>query len=146
MKKIAFIGAGNMAFAIASGAIASKTISPSNIILYDTNSNQYNKFHESCFRALDLSSLITLSDYIFLSVKPQNINTVFEGIKNENLSNKTIVSICAGVTIDSIQKALGNIGIIRAMPNTPLLIGEGVTALCHNSFAKKDDLNFINKI
>lgn len=146
MKKIGFIGAGNMAFAIASGAISSGTISASSIAIFDTNKEQYKKFDSTCFICDTISELINKSDCIFLSVKPQNAKDVLNSIKSYNLSKKIIVSICAGITISSIEKILGSIKIIRVMPNTPLLIGQGVSAICFNSIVNEDDLSYVNKI
>lgn len=146
MKKIGFIGAGNMAFAIASGVISSGKISASNIGIFDTNKEQYKKFDSNCFTCDTISELVNKTDCIFLSIKPQNIKDVLNSIKSYNLSQKVIVSICAGITISSIEKVLGNVKIIRVMPNTPLLIGQGVSALCSNSTIAEDDLTFVKSV
>ena len=90
MKKIGFIGAGNMAYAIASGIISSKFTSPSNIILYDKLSDQYKKFDQSCKIASNLNELIDHSDCIFLSIKPQNIKDMLNSIKDFSFENKIL--------------------------------------------------------
>ena len=144
MKKIAFIGAGNMASAIAGGIISSKIVCPSDIILFDKNSLQYTKFDSKCFYASSIYEAVSLADYIFLSVKPQNINDVLNEIKDHpNTSDKVFISICAGITISSVEAKLGSVKIARAMPNTPLLIGQGTTGLCRNSLLNDNEFEFV---
>lgn len=144
MKKISFIGAGNMASAIASGIISSKLILPTDIILFDKNELQYSKFDSNCIHADSIAKAVELSDYIFLSVKPQNIKDVLSEIKlSSPLNNKVFISICAGITISSIEEQIGNVKIARAMPNTPLLIGQGTTGLCKNELLTDDDFKAV---
>lgn len=146
MKKIAFIGAGNMASAICGGILNANITIPQNIILYDKCDIQYNKFNSSCIREKSIEATVDSADYIFFSVKPQNIKDILEQIKSFDISNKVFVSICAGITIQSIENALGNIKVIRTMPNTPLLIGKGVTALCKNSNITDEEFEFVKSI
>lgn len=146
MKKIGFIGAGNMASAIAGGIISSGIASPSEIIIFDKNISQYSKFDSGCIRAINLVDLVTNSDYVFFSIKPQNIKEILTEIKPLNIKDKVFVSICAGITISSIESILGNIKIIRTMPNTPLMIGEGVTALCRNEAVSNEDFEFVTSL
>ena len=145
MKRILFIGAGNMANAIASGLSKANIVDNKNIILYDKNAEQYSKFNSEFSIAKDIYSGVENADYIFLSVKPQNIKDVLAEITND-IKNKVFISICAGITIASIEAALGEVNLIRAMPNTPLLIGQGVTALCKNDKTSDDDFNFVKNI
>lgn len=144
MKKIAFIGSGNMASAIAGGIIKSKTVSPSDIILFDKNEEQYKKFDTSCARASSAEEAVSSADYVFFSVKPQNIKDVLSKISSLDNNGKVFISICAGITIELIERHLGNVKIVRAMPNTPLLIGQGVTALCKNELVTKDEFDFVS--
>lgn len=146
MKKITFIGAGNMASAICGGILNSNIVPANNIMLFDKNIEQYKRFSPFCNQAIDIKSAIDFADYVFLSVKPQTIKEVLSEIKNLNFANKVFVSICAGITIESIQEALNNAKIIRTMPNTPLLIGEGVTALCKNDFVEDHEFEFVKSI
>lgn len=146
MKKIAFIGAGNMASAICGGILKSNISNAQNIILFDKNNEQYKRFDEKCTIAKDIEDLVCSADCIFLSVKPQTIKEVLAQIKNFDISNKLFISICAGITIESIQSILKNAKIIRTMPNTPLLIGEGVTAICKNNLVTNEDLEFAKSI
>lgn len=145
--KISFIGSGNMANAIATGIINSSIISPNNIVLFDKNTDQYNKFNQNCIKAKSISNAVELSNYIFLSVKPQNIKDVLSEIKNVTIENKVFISICAGIKIEMIESYLGEDSkIIRTMPNTPLLLGKGVTAITKNKNVTEDEFKFISSI
>ena len=74
MKKIAFIGAGNMASAIANGIIKSNIVSENNVILYDINSDQFKKFPEGCFYANSAKNACEWADYIFFQLNPKISN------------------------------------------------------------------------
>ena len=146
MNKIAFIGAGNMASAIAGGILKSNIAFPDQILLYDKNADQYKKFTEGCRISDGIPNICKEADYIFLCVKPQNVKQVLNQISNYDLNGKIIISICAGITIKSIENIIGKQKIIRAMPNTPLLIGNGVTALCRNEFVNDDEFLFVTSL
>lgn len=145
MKKILFIGAGNMANAIALGLSKSKLVNDNDIILYDKNTEQYSKFNKSFSIAKDMCSGIKSADFIFISVKPQNIKDVLNEI-NVDINDKVFISICAGITMSSIENVLSNVKLVRAMPNTPLLIGQGVTALCKNENTTDEEFEFVKSI
>lgn len=137
MKRFSFIGAGNMAYAIIGG------MKDADITVYDTNSAQYEKFGNTVAIAPSSVKAVEVADYVFLAIKPQNFNDALAQIRQSGvpLDNKVFVSIAAGVKISSICKALGKeVAVIRTMPNTPLLIGKGVTALSRNALVS--DGNF----
>lgn len=145
MKRILFIGAGNMASAIANGLSKAGIVDDSNVILFDKNTEQYSKFPSTFTIATDIESGIMQADYIFLSVKPQNIKDVLSQIKID-ISKKVFISICAGITIESIESHFSSIKLVRAMPNTPLLIGQGITALCKNDNVLNEEFEFVKSI
>ena len=146
MKKIGFIGAGNMASAIAGGIISSGIETANNILIFDKNELQYSKFDANCIKMGSIKELVLNSDYIFFSIKPQNIKDVLNEIKNTSIVGKVFVSICAGITIKSIESTLNNAKIVRTMPNTPLMIGEGVTALCRNQLVTDDEFSYVTSL
>ena len=146
MNKIAFIGAGNMASAICGGILSANTTLPSDIILYDKFTEQYSKFNSECNHANSIKEAVEFADYIFFSVKPQNIKDILSEIAKIDISKKVFISICAGITINSIESALGKVKIVRTMPNTPLLIGQGVTALCKNDAVSDDEFAFATSL
>ena len=78
----------------------------------------------------DSKELVSVCDYVFLAVKPQQLDEVLDTIKSEVTKEKVIVSICAGITDEYIaSKTIAGAKVIMVMPNTPLLLGEGATAL-----------------
>lgn len=130
--QLGFIGAGNMGGAILRGALAKQYLTAEQVIVSDIN-------HDLCRELADETGvsiaqgnvmLVKDCDMIVLAVKPVFLNAVIEEVK-PYLDGKTIVSIAAGWTMNMLLSAIGdNAKILRAMPNTPALIGEGMTALC----------------
>lgn len=140
MKKLAFLGAGNMAFAIIGG------LRNADVTVYDKMTSQYSKFDPSVKRAESAVDAVVSADYIFLAVKPQNFPELLGELKESGLSfgGKTFVSIAAGISCESICRNLGsNVPVIRTMPNTPLMIGKGVTALSRNELVNDADFDEI---
>ena len=135
-----------MASAIAGGMVKSSMVSASNILLYDKNREQYNKFDANCNGLNELKEGFDEAKYIFLSVKPQNIKEILALISGYNYQDKVFVSICAGITIESIENLLPGAQIIRTMPNTPLMLGMGVTAICKNNAVQMCDFEFVKSI
>ena len=126
-KRFSFIGAGNMATAIIEGIGMP-------VCVYDKNTAQYDKFEGKGHTvASDIPEAVANGDYIFLCVKPQNFDEILPVIAACDLKGKMIISIAAGITIERIEKALGDTPIIRVMPNTPMMIGKGVIGLCRNA-------------
>ena len=146
MKNILFLGAGNMASAIAGGMIKSNIVSPESIFLYDKNEEQFRKFNGNCNKVVNLEKDFSVADYVFLSIKPQNVKEVLSIVKSFDYKEKVFISICAGVTISSIEALLPQAKIIRTMPNTPLMLGQGVTAICKNESVSQGDFDFIKSV
>ena len=133
-KKISFIGAGNMASAMIGGM-------QGEICVYDKNASQYEKFKDRKIVFADsIKYAVDFGDLIFLCVKPQNFDEIAPEISACDLSGKTVVSILAGVTVSRIGSAIGSVPIIRAIPNTPMMIGKGVTGICRSE--NVDDRSF----
>lgn len=135
-KTLSFIGCGNMAGAIIDGAASY------DICLYDTDKTKYDRFLSKGYTPCEsIKETVEKADYIFLCVKPQVAPMVLPEIAECDLNGKVVISIMAGITLDTLAKALGEgTAIIRTMPNTPLMLGKGVTALCRND--KVNDRKF----
>ncbi len=137
---VTFLGAGNMASAIARSLLTNP--SPRyEICLYDTDRSKYRPFAaEPVLLAKNLKEALSFGKLIFLAVKPQHLPGLLTEIATSNidLTGKTFISIAAGISIAKLTEKLGDIAIVRAMPNTPLLVGAGVTALCANSLTDED--------
>jgi len=135
--KISFIGAGNMASAIINSITSSGRIKPSDIFVFD-------KFSEKCDALLSLginkcSSLkeaCDSGDCLLLAVKPQDYEALLHDIKNcaDNLSTKMIITIAAAISCNYICSILDvDLPVVRVMPNTPVMLGFGATAISRNS-------------
>ncbi|MDR3111597.1 MAG: pyrroline-5-carboxylate reductase [Elusimicrobiota bacterium] len=142
-KKILFVGAGNMAFAIASGLIKSNVTQAENILCFDINKNAEIDFKNKLGvnSKQDLSDAVSFVDIIFLSVKPQNISEVLEAVKSFINIKTLIISIAAGITTQFIEHYLGGeIPVVRVMPNTPALVLCAMSVLCKGKHACKKDV------
>lgn len=142
--RYAFLGAGNMATAII-GAMKSGEIA-----LFDVNKEQYAKFAGKPYLfAESAKEAVEASDFVFLAVKPQSFDELMSEIKGSGvpLGGKVFVTIAAGISTSYISSALGGgVPVIRAMPNTPLLYGCGVTALCRGEGVKDEAFEEIRGI
>lgn len=140
-----FIGTGNMAKAIINGIINKNICSPKEINVFDLDINKCSQISELGVNVLDSSKQIILkSKYIFLAVKPQNYPELLDEIKDCLSEEKILISIAAGITTDYIlNKINADCPIIRVMTNTPLLLGEGATAICKTPKVDNDDFNKI---
>jgi pyrroline-5-carboxylate reductase len=144
--ELGIIGCGNMGEALLKGILKSGVLKCSEIIFYDKDSSRREyivrtyKIH-SAGGSIEVSGE---SKYILLAVKPQNIKTVLEEIKDGfDCKNSTIISIIAGVPTVYIEKKLNsNVPIIRIMPNTPALFKKGMAAISRGRFATDQDLSF----
>lgn len=136
--KIGFIGSGNMATALASGFISSGKIRAEEIFISDKMPQNLEKWSNTEVNAFDDNKSVCKSaDIIVYAVKPNVLPSVLDETK-DFVQNKIIVSIAAGVTIDILKKHLGlNVKILRAMPNTPAMVGCGMTVLSPDSNVSK---------
>ena len=141
MSNITIIGGGNMGFALASGILASDV--SHQLTIADPDLSQHEKFESLDVKTLtDNSTALVDSDIITLAVKPQIIEHVSKEIA-PRINKQLIVSIAAGTPLSLLQAWLGeSIPIVRCMPNTPALIGEGISGL-HCNVHVTDELRRI---
>ena len=144
MKSIGFIGAGNMATAIIKGLIAQKG-SGSFINVFDVSSEKLDEISKLGVNAFSSSQdVVKNSEIIVLAVKPQNYAEVLEALKDVVSTDKTFVSIAAGISINYVQSALCcECPVVRVMPNTPLLLKKGASALCPSDNISEDDKQIV---
>ncbi len=141
-SKIGFIGGGNMAEALIKGLLNRKK-SGLSIAVYDTAEERchYLKQEYSTQLAENNKTLAESCDIIFLAVKPQICETVLKEINDSVTDDKLLLSIMAGITTQAMEDHFAKLPrLIRAMPNTPALIGQGATALCAGQGAQKSDI------
>ena len=131
--KIAFIGGGNMAAALIAG-LANKLTAGANIHVADPNADALARLHQQygVTTAGAIDALVSGADVIVLAVKPQSMREVTAQLLPfvNKLKQPLIVSIAAGIRSADLSRWLGGYGaIVRCMPNTPALIGMGVTGM-----------------
>lgn len=148
-KRIGFIGCGNMGKAMLGSLVKSKDINNEDIMVSTkSNTSAQNIIKEFNVKATTINSEVTKnSDIIFLAVKPFFFKEVIEEIKDVVKEDVIIISIAAGVTIEQIEEWFGKkIKLVRTMPNTPALVGEGMSAICPNNNVSEEELNYIGKL
>jgi len=142
-KTIAFVGAGNMGEALIRGLLATRTVSPSQMIATDVRAERREFFARTFgVRAIDDNlQAVKAADIVVLAVKPQQVGEVLAGFKSAMSNRKLVISIAAGVTTARIERELGpGTRVVRVMPNTPALVGAGAAAVARGSQATDDDL------
>ena len=147
-RSLAVIGVGNMAKSIIAG-ITSSDINVSCFYLFDKNLATYETMqeHDSFVYSKSVEDAIAASDTVLLSVKPQNYPEVLDAITNvSGYEKKLYISIAAGITSQSVSDKLGGATVIRVLPNLPMTIGKGVSAICKNPAASADDLSFVDAV
>lgn len=128
--KIGFIGAGNMATAIIGGLVRSG-FNKNDIYVYDVFEEKLTAFSQMGVSVSTSAFELTKeTDIVVLAVKPQQYGEVLKGIKEAADMTKTFVSIAAGITVSYVREKLSlDVPVVRVMPNTPLLLGKGATAV-----------------
>ena len=140
---LGLLGAGNMAEAIVRGVLRSDRLTANQIIVADPNADRRAFFSELGVAATDDNDAVAGSvDTLVLSVKPQVCGDVLAGVARSVGGNTLVVSIMAGISSGYIQRALGGgkRRVVRTMPNTPMLVGEGMVAVARGSFATAADV------
>jgi pyrroline-5-carboxylate reductase len=128
--KISFIGGGNMATALI-GGLAGKLTPGANIHVVDLNVDALQKLHAQfgVTTAQTIDAAIGASDVVVLAVKPQQMKEVAAQLQ-PHVSTQLVLSIAAGIRAVDLSRWLnGHAAIVRTMPNTPALIGKGITGM-----------------
>jgi pyrroline-5-carboxylate reductase len=142
MGLIGFIGAGNMAEAIIGGVLIKDVYAPADILIYDILQDRTQLLSDTMgvSTVQDPVTLLQEVPTVVLAVKPSTITIVINELKS-SLRDKLIISIAAGVPIDSLTHVLGeDARIVRVMPNTPALVGEGASVLAASTACSSEDI------
>ncbi len=143
-RKIGFIGGGKMGSALINGILSRGLVSAGDITVSDVAQELLEglkKEYGVCITG-DNEKAVKGSDIVILAVKPQNMAEVLEGISGAVDKSRLIISIAAGISTGYIEGYLKKgVRVIRVMPNTPAMIGEGATAICAGANAKEEDIS-----
>jgi len=147
--KVAVIGIGNMGQALVEGFIKKGAHSPQEIYLYDYETQKAKDFakHFGCNACSSTIEAVSDADVVLIAVKPQVVRVVIDGLKDCIKSQTLVISIAAGVSINALREMFhsGDVPIVRVMPNTPALVGEGASALCFSNVTKEHE-NYAMKL
>lgn len=142
-KRLGFIGCGNMANAMISGIIRSGIVKKDEIVASDAS--------QTCLkRAEEDLGIHTVSDNkaaaacktVVLAVKPQYYAQVITEIAPVISEETVVVTIAPGITVKMLEDYFGHpVKLVRTMPNTPALVGEGMTGVCRNSLVTDEELS-----
>lgn len=145
---IGFIGAGNMGFAIMRGIAESKLGSEIQLCAYDPVQASLERLAQYGVTACaSEQEIMEKCKYVFLAVKPQIIEGVLETVAPYTKDETVFISIAAGITDEFIaRKTVQGAKVILVMPNTPLLLGEGASALSHNEAVTDEEFEIVLNI
>ena len=140
--KIGFIGCGNMATSIIKGIIRKQIIDAENIIASAKTKATLDRVQKELGVKVSTDNLEVTenSDILVLAVKPQYYPEVIAQIKDVVRKEQIVISIAPGKTLDWLQEQFGgSVRLVRTMPNTPALVGEGMTGACWNEYVTDED-------
>lgn len=148
-RKIAFLGAGNMAGALIKGLLAAKACEPSEIFAVDVRPQRLDELHEKHRIRVgrDLAEAAAWADVVVLATKPQVFDRVLPIVGGAIGKGTLVVSIAAGVPIEAIEAHMpAGTRVVRTMPNTPALVDAGATAIAAGTHASDEDLGLVRRI
>ena len=147
--RVSLIGCGVMGGAIARAIVSRSLVEPSDLLLFDLDQERAEALSERTGAALadSASDAVSESRTVILAVKPFAIGEVARGFAHCVSSDHLVISAAAGISTASVESELPlGCRVIRAMPNTPGLIGKGVTAVCQGSNASEEDVQVSSAI
>lgn len=146
---IGVIGCGNMGSALISGMLNAGFVMPGEVFLYDIDDELADAMSRKlgAFRCEKLDELAKKSQVIIIAVKPGNVDEVFRAAGSDmDKADKVIISIASGIRIDAIRKTIKNARLVRVMPNTPALIGEGASGMVFDGEFEENEKKAVVKL
>ena len=146
--KLSIIGFGHMGSAIIAGAIKSGILSAKDVTAADMNAgNLARAAAMGIHTASDNKDAVKNADVVILAVKPSDLSELAKQIRGELDPSALLVSICAGKRLEALCEMFGKDSkIVRVMPNTPALVGEGMAALCASGNVTEGELAEVRRI
>lgn len=147
--KIGFIGLGNMATAMIGGMVKKEIVRPEDIIASARTQESVRRAEEmfGIVGAEDNVQAAKQADILFLAVKPQMYEDVITQIRDAVREHTVVVSIAPGKTISWMRELFaGEVRLVRCMPNTPALVGEGCTGFCAAQNVTEDEIKQVQRL
>ena len=144
MTRVQIVGGGRMGEALVAGLISSKWAEPGEIRVVELSADRRAYLSET-FVGLDVDDTLGTADGSVVAVKPADVPATVVSIAAAG--SGCILSIAAGVTIATIETAAGaGVAVVRAMPNTPALVGQGASAIAGGTAATDADLDWAESL
>lgn len=138
--RLGFVGAGAMGGALVRGLVAAGLAKPADLVFYDPDPRLRQELDRLGVEAAPDNATVMKAAVVILAVKPQLLGGVLKEIRTHAWPAQVIISIAAGVPLAVLEEALPDSRVIRAMPNTPLMVQAGMTALAPGSRATGEDM------
>lgn len=139
--KLGIIGCGNMGSAILNGALKEGLLSPASAAVFDLNEDTRDLCRARGLAVLSSAlEVFESSESVLFAVKPQGMDALLSELKSARAPYPLVICIVAGFPSEKIRAYLPGIHVVRVMPNTPLLLGCGATALCRCEGTTQDEL------
>jgi pyrroline-5-carboxylate reductase len=148
-QRIGFLGAGQMARALAQGFTSAGLAGGEQVAASDVSAEAGREFAQlvpGSRGGLSNREVVQQSDVIFLAVKPQVVKSVMAEVRSSIEASKLIVSIAAGIPLATLADGFGTTRVVRVMPNTPCLIGRSASAIAAGSQVSPDDIGLVERL
>lgn len=148
-QRIGFIGAGQMAMALSQAFVKAQLVAGERLLAHDVSPQAAERFAAATGGAIahGNAAVVAAADVVFLAVKPQHMAEVLRDIRPEVTGKSLFVSIAAGIRLQTLAEGLGSDArLIRVMPNTPCLIGQGACAYSAGPKATAADRQLIGQL
>lgn len=149
MSRIAFLGAGAMGEALMRGLLGAKVYRPEEIAVYDPDAARVGALAEALqiVPAPNAEQAAAGADVLLLAVKPQMVNAALAPLRATFSPQQTLISIAAGVPIQQLEANFAQpVPVVRVMPNTPALVGQGATAIALGTHAQEEQRQVAHRI
>jgi pyrroline-5-carboxylate reductase len=148
LPKLTIIGPGVMAEAILKNLLAKKVMESSSITISGPRDERVQILAKNygIHPHTNNSEAVISADIVLFCIKPQRVDKVLEGLRGGVIKDSLVISIVAGTRIEKISRTLQHDQVIRAMPNTPSQIGEGITVWTASKSVTQNHLDFARSI
>jgi pyrroline-5-carboxylate reductase len=147
-KKLTIIGCGNMGSAILQAILHNQIFAGPSITLVEKVKNKTIEqfLLQGVLQIRELDDLSSGQEFIILAVKPQNAEEVLKALQPKVNRKTLVLSIMAGISISVVERELGQLQILRTMPNTPCAINQGMSVYCGNKLVTAESYHLADKI
>ncbi len=133
-----------MGEALSRGLIGAGTFEPGDLVLFDVNTERTRLLAESLGARVvsSVEEAVSGADVVLLAVKPQGVQSALEPVRALMNPSQTLISIAAGVSLARLEACFeAPVPVVRAMPNTPALVGAAATAICAGTHANPENMD-----